>query len=349
MSAAWSELRWAVTHRMQIGRLQRAVVERARELAPAAVFAVLNNAVIMTLAHRVAGELGLPLTALVWDPPDYVLRHSGFAFISRRWFTREFERSLARCRRVAVVSESMQADYAKLTDAPVQLLRHGRSMPSALAPPVLAPLDRPYWLIGFAGSMYAECAFKALVEALDKADWQIAGRPVRLRVMTAKIELQCRGKGWIEFLGYRDDQEVDQLLADCDVNYLPQPFKPHLAGLCRYAFPTKLAAYLAADRPVFVHCPDDSALGDYFDRYPFGAICRSLDSTRIVGALQGLLGDTSNYIRASALARAVGTSDFSEAAFHAAIDALFATAQDVSARPVDQRPMADRLSPLPDA
>lgn len=319
LDALAAEIRFPFGFRSVITALVDKIEHSARSAGAGQVFAVLNNAATMSIAHRIADRLGLPLRCLVWDPPDYVLRQAGFARWSRRWLVGEFERSLARATSVAVVSDSMRRAYSGLTRARVQLLRHGRAAPTC-GPP--AHFDG--WTIGFAGSMYAGCAWSALLKALDATGWRIAGRPVRIRLMTAKATLEGRAGAHIEFLGFRDDAEIDGLLAACDVNYLPQPFLPQLADLCRYAFPTKLAAYLGAGRPVFVHCPAGSALGDYFDSQPFGAICRSLEPGSIVASLEALLGAAESLAAAGTRARELAIREFSENAFHAAIDAVLA-------------------------
>lgn len=330
--AAWGALgslaNYLVGFRREVAKLVDEIVRKAEATEPEVVFAVLNNPLMMSVGHRVARALGRPLVTLVWDPPDYLARLSRFDRWSRRFLLKEFRRSLASSRRVAVVSETMQQDYAPLTSASVQILRHGMAMelPSEFTPG--AAFDGDEWVIGFAGSMYSNCAWGALLKALDQANWSIAGRPVRLRVMGAQIAVSSSTAAQVEFLGFRSPEQVQSILAQCHLNYMPQPFVPQLAELCRYAFPTKLTNYLAVGRPVFVHAPRDGALSRFFEANPIGARANTLDPEQILSALQTLLGDERAYHDACRQVREAAIRHFDVSVFHKAIDELFESDQD---------------------
>jgi glycosyltransferase involved in cell wall biosynthesis len=323
LAAAMADLRLPFGFHSEAKSLAKRITKDACLNGVTVVFAVLNGALTMTVARRVADQLGVPMVSLVWDPPDYVLREAGFSRYSRLWLVREFERSLARCRRVAVVSEPMRSAYSQLTAAPIHLLRHGRVMVPLPAHDGETKSLANYWNIGFAGSMYANDAWTALLRALDAVDWQLAGRKVRLRILSSHATMRSHASACIEFLGFRPDAEVDRVLADCDLNYLPQPFRPELRELCQYSFPTKLAAYLGSGKPVLVHCPAGSALASYFSANPFGAICQSLSADSIIATLESLLSDSTSYKRACHQAALLARQHFDVAVFRAAIDSLF--------------------------
>ncbi|MFT3807413.1 hypothetical protein [Arenimonas sp.] len=311
--------------RGEVSRLVPEIVAAARESGVQQVFAVLDNALLFALAHRVAAALDKPLVVLVWDPPNYVLQQAHFDRYSRIWLHGQFKRSLSVARRVAVVSETMQADYAAFTTAPIQLLRHGLAGiadgPSAVET-VSAATE---WQIGFAGSMYARCAWRAFMRALDHADWTIAGRPVRLKVLSSRLDVSSRRAANIDYLGFRPPEEAQRVLASCHLNYMPQPFQSHLRELCRYSFPTKLTSYLSVGRPVFVHAPRDSALISFVQRSPIGATATSQDPAAIAAALESILGNDQVYSEAAASVRSVAAAHFSERSFHASIDELLPT------------------------
>jgi glycosyltransferase involved in cell wall biosynthesis len=310
-------LRFVSEFRNEVLRLTDAIIATAREGGVEQVFAVLNNSLIIAVAHRVSKALAVPLVTLVWDPPEYLFQQSRFDRLSRKSLHREFRESLAASTRVAVVSETMQRDYSAFTRAPIHLLRHGISLGGDR--PAL-PLAENEWLIGFAGSMYSDCAWNALIRALDQAEWKVAGRPIRLRLLTGRIELASRGGARIDYLGFRPPAEVQAILESCHLTYMPQPFVPELAELCRYSFPTKLANYLALGRPVLVHCPNGSALAEYVERNPIGVHVASLDPGAILGALESVLGDTERYSELSSRASNTARSHFSDSTFHTAVD-----------------------------
>jgi glycosyltransferase involved in cell wall biosynthesis len=232
----------------------------------------------------------------------------------------------------------MQRDYAGLTTSPIQILRHGTAMalPAEAVPGAEGVSGE--WVIGFAGSMYSDCAWGALLAALDQSDWRLAGRPVRIKVLGARIALASRTAARVEFLGFRSPEQVQAILAQCHVNYMPQPFVPHLAELCRYAFPTKLTSYLATGRPVFVHAPQEGALSRFFEANPVGARATSLDPDRILEALEGLLGNEEAYREACRQASETARHHFDAGVFHRAIDELFETS--TRAGPIAPSPVA---------
>jgi glycosyltransferase involved in cell wall biosynthesis len=316
-------LRFVAGFQREVSRLAEEVVASAREAGVQQVFAVLNNALTIALAHRVSDALGVPLVTLVWDPPEYLFRQARFDRWSRTALHREFRKSLAGSVRVAVVSETMQRDFAAFTRAPIHLLRHGLDFDDAVSGTAL--LDDE-WLIGFAGSMYSDGAWKALTGALDHVGWRVAGRPVRLRLLTGRILLSSRRSARVDYLGFRPVSEVQRLLGECHLTYMPQPFESEFADLCRYSFPTKLANYLSLGRPVLVHCPDDSALAEFFRQHPVGVHVPSLEPDPIVEALEALLGDEPRYARAGANASSLARSEFSAKAFRAAVDRVLGTA-----------------------
>jgi hypothetical protein len=325
-TSALAALRSHAAYRLGFEREVSALVERIVADAGKVeqVFAVLDNALMFALAHRVASRLGVPLLTLVWDPPEYLLRQVGFDRWSRKSLLAEFRRSLAASRRVGVVSETMRSDYAAFTEAPILIFRHG--LPPGEATPVSRG-DDSEWVIGFAGSMYSTCGWRAFLAALDLCDWTIAGRPVRLRLLTNRIELRSRKRAQIDFLGFRSVEEVQTMLANCDLAYLPQPFVSHLRELARYSFPTKLSNYLALGLPVLVHSPSYGALSEFFSEHPVGVHASNTNPEAIVNALENMLGQPALLAEARATARSVAASEFSDVSFRAAVERLVAGAQ----------------------
>jgi hypothetical protein len=305
----------------EVDRLAREIISGSRAFYPGRILAVLDNPLMMAVAHRVASTLDIPLTTLIWDAPEYLLSKFGFDRFSRRLLLREFNTSLSASQRVAVVSEAMQRDYAARTSAPVQILRHGVPMEFEVQGVPGTEFDQEEWKIGFGGSMYSECAWRAFLGALDHAGWTVAGKPVRLKLVTPRITLASRRPARVDFLGCLPSPEAAQSeLAKCHLNYLPQPFAGHLWELAKYSFPTKLTSYLATGRPVIVHSPVGASLSLFYETNPIGAHACSLRPGPIIEALEALLGDRSVYEAASRQVRVTAQAHFAESVFHAAID-----------------------------
>lgn len=323
LGALLSYIRFRAGFYREVRKVTAAIATRYRATTAKQVFAVLDNPVAMAVARRVSGALGLPLVSLVWDPPEYVLSALGHDRWSRALLLGEFKSSLSASQRLAVVSESMLVDYARETAATITILRHGLPLPSAEDDAKIA-LGESEWVIGFAGSMYSDCAWRAFLSALDSVKWRIAGRPVRLKLLARKMTVVAQNPANIEFLGFRSVEQVQEALSSCHITYMPQPFVSHLRELCRYSFPTKLTNYLAVGRPVFVHAPPYGALSVFFEANPIGALANSLEPEAIVSALTALLGSAEAYRQATKQVAVSASAHFDASAFNRALDALLA-------------------------
>ena len=328
-AALVSEARFLLRFWRENSRLEQAIVVQARAAGVEEVLCVQNTAPTLRLGRRIAAALQVPLVSLVWDPPDYVLRQAGFARFSRSCLLKDFRKSLVASDRVAVVSDHMQSDYGEITDGQFHVLRHGRVTAARQARGLV---QNESVTLGFAGAMYGASAWRALLAALDRADWTVAGRKVRIILLSSSAQMSSQGRARVEYLGFRPDSEADQILKACDACYLPQPFEADLADLCRYSFPTKVGNYLSMGLPVFVHSPTGSALGRFFEQKPFGVLCTSLDPADIISALEQLFGPDA-YASAAANAVAVARTHFSESAFHDAIDQIFCSRRDSEPSP----------------
>jgi len=110
----------------------------------------------------------------------------------------------------------------------------------------------------------------------------------------------------IEYLGWHGDEAVVDILSTCDAVYLPHPFEPPMRDFTRLSFPSKIASYLAAGAPVFVHAPSYSTMTSFFEKHPIGVRCESLDTDDVLRGLQALVLDPDVAVAArSQIARAV--------------------------------------------
>ncbi len=129
--------------------------------------------------------------------------------------------------------------------------------------------------IGTAGQSYASREWAALLAALDSADWRIAGQQVKVRLIGRDVLFYASAKSFIEYLGWRPQDEAIGLLAETDVLY------------CPYLFDNS-STYLAAQRPVLVHGPKYSETARLIAKHNAGECCESLDSRDIIRDLTSL-------------------------------------------------------------
>ncbi len=283
-------LQLAGPFRRELRSLTAEIAAFGRETGAQAVWQVMDTPPLIAMGPAVADALGVPLFSLVWDAPDYILRKLGWARFCRRRMLAQFARTITRSRRVAVVSREMSEDYTRLGARECVTLRFGFPR-DQLRSPRRETGPSSGITIGFAGSLYAVSAWDAFFRALDRLEWQIGGRPVTVRLIGGNVRLHLQRRCRVECVGWPENAEVLELLADCDVNYLPHPFEPGLADLARLSFPTKLSTYVAAGVPVFVHAPSHSSLAGFYADYPTGAFCASLEPEVIARELTELVSD----------------------------------------------------------
>jgi len=318
---AFDWLRMTLANRWRIAATVRACVDYARGQHVEEIWAVLDTPASIAVAARVAGSLGLPLRALVWDDIEHNVRYFGLDRFTAAACRRNFETAIRASTSLAVIGETMREEYQRRYGKQGVILRHGADSPpcrSALqgredaAPTVCrsAPQgrenadatgrssalqrreDTPI-RIGFAGSVTARSAFQCLLQALDHLGWAVDGRAVTLVLMGQRFDLWSSVPRRIECHGYRSVDDTIGLLAGCDVNYLPQPFEQDWRPFSEFSFPSKTTTYLAAGAPILLHAPPHASLPAFFERYPFGALVNQLDAQALGEALRGLCVDPS--------------------------------------------------------
>jgi hypothetical protein len=294
-------------------RAARRAQALARESGSQKAWVVLDTPTSIATAFHLRGTL--PLLVQVWDPPEAVLRGAAYDQVSRRWLKRRFEDVLRSAERVAVISENMAEDYSPLCTTRPIVLRHGVVTSGNFAETRVRPGPPTQFRVGLAGTLYAASAWNALLAALTAARWQVGGVPVQLRVLSSSLQAHCQGPAHIEYLGWRTPEEVQTLLGECDVGYLPHPFEAALRPLARYSFPTKFSAYVAARLPVFAHAPSYSSIATFLARHEIGASCTSLETEAVRDALHQLLTDADALMRIRQAQERVYESHFSPQQF----------------------------------
>ena len=296
------------------GTLAQEALDLAHSSGARKLWVVLNTPLLIALAGELCHLSDLPLYALVWDPPAYLCRQGCYDRWSIRHMLQHFGSALRRSRKVGVVSQGMRSAYEGAYGVPCVITRHGVSAGEAQPLHEVSVPPAPV-RIGFAGGLYAFDAWYAFLAALDSTGWELAGRPVSLRILSSDMHIRARARAHVEILGWRPNDETCRLLSECDLLYLPQPFTDGLVDLASLSFPTKLSTYLATGRPVFAHAPSYASLGVFFgtETRPPGVCCTSLDPAVLRGALTALLCDKLAYAGAGAGAAELARTEFSRA------------------------------------
>jgi len=286
-------MHWYIRN-IRVPALKAKVVEFARRHGVELVWAVLNGPTLIYLARRVAAGLGVPLVATVWDPPERFALDLQIDPASRRIMLRDFANTLRTAVRSSVISEEMRHEYKYRYGIESVVLRHGVH-PGLRRFAGKEPNGESPFMIGFAGNSYATHEWQALLSALSSTNWCLDGRDVTVRVLGGSVHLQAQGRMRIEYLGWRSLEETVELISEVDVAYLPYWFDQSHRLSVRLCFPTKLATYLAAGRPVLYHGPEDSSPAQFLRRFPAGLCCHSLEESQIIESLRRLATDRELY------------------------------------------------------
>ncbi len=287
-------------------------VELGRHHGVGKVWMVLDCPATLAMGSAVAKRLGQPLLSLVWDMPDYLLRHAQLDRLTRARLGARFADSMRRSERVAVVSEPM----ARVLEARYAARTIVVRTPVSPEDPVGDARRGDEYTIAFAGSLHATSAWRSLLAALALRRWRVRDRPVRVRVLSTFLRMESTEPVQIEYLGFQPEAIRDEVLRSADLLYLPMPFEERLADLSSYSFPAKLSSYIAAGRPVFVHAPRQSALALFAQQHPIGVLCVDLDPERIAAALDAFAVDAAGEERSRAALARLAVGEFSARECH---------------------------------
>jgi hypothetical protein len=288
----------------QLGRMRSnaALIDRAvamgRMHRVEVVWVVACHPTAIQIATSVAQRLGARLALMLWDPPELMTQSLHYDRLSVRATMTAFQGLLAAADRATTASEAMKAAYKAQygLDSQVLIFTPDDSL-RKMASTALKQPDRV--LIGFSGSLYAKVEWEAFLRALEATDWQIGGRAVTVRFLGNNVALRARKRASIEFLGWHPEADTIELMASCDIAYLPYWMDSAHRTAVQMCFPNKLAAYMVAGLPVFFHGPADSSPAHFLRRFPAGVVCASLEPNSILESLQTLVCDETAYSRAA--------------------------------------------------
>jgi hypothetical protein len=293
----------------RISPLVRQVVAYGKEQNVTSLWVILQGQTMVRMAAGVADGLGIPFRVQIWDPLDWWLRAHGVDRLNRRWDLAAFDRTLRATTACAAASWEMARHYESLYGTPSHAIiaSLARSMARRPEPRLRNAAEL---VIGMAGQFYANEEWLALVSALEHARWQVAGRPVTVRVFGHDHPMGIP-KDHLDFLGWQSQAKSVELLSDsCDVLYCPYPYATSMVAVAKFSFPSKIPTYLAAGRPILFHGPDYAGPAQYLKTTGAGFICRSMDPDAVYDGLMHLVEDSALYARLALAAQEAFLADF---------------------------------------
>ncbi|MFQ3674822.1 MAG: hypothetical protein SNJ83_14620, partial [Aggregatilineales bacterium] len=235
-----------------------------------------------------------PVVSLIWDPLEQQVQYGKLDFI--RWahysIHSYFYNILRLSKYCIVMSDEMGTAYQPYTN-PVTI-RSG--IPDEFLPSRKTSrktrVERDYYQVGFAGSLYGVDSFRAFIKALDAEKWVVNEHPVQfVAIGTSVLPVHMRAPKPAEiiWLGRHSQLETISILSECDVLYLPYPMDAKHKKTVTTSFPTKMSTYVAANVPIFYHGPSESTVASFIKKHPVALLCSTLDTTDILKVMTELL------------------------------------------------------------
>lgn len=298
-----------------IPRLVNKAVRFGRDQKIERVIATLDSIATVQIAKSVAVSLGIPLVVIVWDPPKYNLcKKYGLDDYSCNRLLKKFDETVRFSKSCSVPSEGMKRNYEKKYGTKCVVMVYG-SKPKTTISHIDSRIHAEKYLVGFAGSIIAKNVWDAFVSSLADRDWKINGRDIAVRMHGASLNLNTKIPLQIEFRGWRSHRETIQSLSETDIAYLPYWFDESQEEFVTLSFPSKIAAYMAAEVPVFYHGPKESTASEFIQDHKVGVCCYSLSHSDIIESLENYLADTDSYQHAKEACKVTFEKNFSASVF----------------------------------
>jgi glycosyltransferase involved in cell wall biosynthesis len=292
-----------------------AIVQRARYFAVVirregcnAVLACTGDMLDMPAAYLASRRTGAPFYAYIFD---HYSKRERFDPIARVWAQRLEPWLIRRATKVIAPNEILRDDLREDYAVEAAVIHNSCDI-SVYETGVPEVSNRDGIRIVYTGDIY-EANFGALknllkaIELLDRKD-------VKLHLYTARSEefLDHYGiRGQRVAHPHRQPSEMPRVQQQADILFLPLAFDSPYPEVIRTSATSKMAEYLAAQRPVLVHAPPDSFLAWYFRHYECGLVVDRNEPADLASAIELLLTDAALREKLSQRAWERANADFS--------------------------------------
>jgi len=174
-------------------------------------------------------------------------------------------------------------------------------LPSTTAPPrsdesqaQIAREDGPVILFGGTSGYEVRDCLDLLADLIATGQLKEYGMSeAKLHLCTALTDAELRTRGWdrhgIVSRGWVPQSELPQVLSSADILFLPYSFLESSRGAVETAFPSKIADYLAAGKPILVFGPRYSSLVRYASEQGFAEIVDEFSPAALASSIQKIV------------------------------------------------------------
>jgi len=275
------------------------LLEFAESFGCSAFWVLLEGQSMIRLAHALIGTTRHPVHVQVTDPPKWWLREHAVDPESTSEVLSKFDGVLRSASSLAAASWAMADVYHErygVTAVPVV-----GSLPASMArPAVSCTNDASTLKIGFAGQFYAPKEWQSLQDALDILGWQVDAKKITINVHANRApEIPLQYADRIHVHGWLDTETLIDRLSACDVLYCPYWFDEVHREDAELCFPSKIATYFAAGRPVLFHGPAYSSPSRFLEKWDAAFICNDPRPDQLAATLRRVFSDHALYARIS--------------------------------------------------
>lgn len=255
------------------------------------VWAVLQGKTMISAALPIAKGIGVPLLTQVWDDPEWIFKSMNVA--EKKVLLKIFNHTVEESSICATASEEMAINYRKKYKIRTVVFLGSLDQKMALLPGKYDEKSKEI-KIGFAGQMYAQDEWQALIKALDSVNWHINDKRVTIYLLGNLLILKKFQKNIIA-LGYKTQKEVIKILGKTDILYLPYWFSSDYKIITKTSFPSKMATYLASGRLILFHGPTYATPTKFIRENKCGILCHSLKEKDIIRSIKSIISNPIKY------------------------------------------------------
>ena len=250
--------------------------------------------IMIKMAYKIIKELEVPCYVQIWDPIEWTLNRDEFNDEKREEILSIFEYVVKNAKFCFTASLAMQEIYKERYN--VETLPLFTSIKDNDYPLVIN--DKNEFTIVFSGQTYAESAFKALFDALDKLNWNYKRKKIVFKYFGSNnfSFLKKKQIEKISFMGYVSQEELMDECNKADLLYCPYFFSNNkaLRKVATESFPSKIVTYLPAKTALLIHAPKYSSVYKFFENKDASYLLDSQNVLKVTDKLKEIISNQYN-------------------------------------------------------
>lgn len=249
------------------------------------VWATLSSPELILLAKALYDREKVNLYSTIWDIPEYLLANNNINYFLSSHIQKIFGEVLSVSKKISVIDEGMKEFLPNKLHSKIHIIRNGIDFPKPLITKVK---DGNTIKIVFSGSIYAKKEWNCLVESLITTNFIINNKQVELICIGRLPRFGIKKDPRINFLGYLPNSEVLNILADCDIGYVPYWFDKCKINVVQTSFPGKVSSYIASNLKILFHGPKNATVVEFLNKFKVGEYCTALSVNEMLTSLSNV-------------------------------------------------------------